>query len=158
MSGRLAKCCSTLNEITYSIEDTGALIVIDIRVKVVDADGVDTKNLHESSISHAFILVAQGVLPRGRVVAGTASRLVGHTNNLELVASFGVDEVSSLDLQRRNGTHNRGPEGHESGVDLNRMLMSLWCNKKQCAMHMHVLVARGSTYKHGDNVILNLLM
>lgn len=134
------------HKVTHSIEDTGTLIVVDIGVKVVDADGVDTKNLHESSISHTLILVAQRVLSRGRVVTGTTSRLVGHTNNLELVASFGVDEVSSLDFQRRNGAHDRGPKGHESGVDLECMSISLWCNKKQCAMHIKKLWRGGGEY------------
>ena len=134
--------------------------MVDVGVKVVNTDGINTKNLHKSSISHTGFRMAQRVLSSGRVVTGTASRLVGHTNNLEFVASIGVDEVGSLDLQRRNGIDDRGPKGQESRLDLNRMSVSMWCNVKQCDLYSKIgrLWRDGeSTYKHGDNVLLSLV-
>ena len=109
--------------------------MVDVGVKVVNTDGINTKNLHKSSISHTGLRMAQRVLSSGRVVTGTASRLVGHTNNLEFVASIGVDEVGSLDLQRRNGIDDRGPKGQKSGLDLKRMSVSMWCNEEQCDLY-----------------------
>lgn len=103
---------------TYGVEDAGALVVVDVGVKVVDANSVDTQNLHQSSISEALLLVAQRILSSGRVVAGAAAGLVGHSDDLELVASLGVDEVGSLDLEGSDGTNYRGPKGHEGSVDL----------------------------------------
>lgn len=141
-----------LSQITYSIENTSALIMVDVRIQVVNTDRIDTKNLHESSISHAFVFVTERISSAGRIVTGTASRLVGHTNNLEFVASLGVDEVSSLDFQRRHGADNRGPKGHEGGFDLVRMsICGVTNGNAPCT------VARGEwTYKHSDNVLLNL--
>ncbi|POY43556.1 hypothetical protein C3007_09845, partial [Avibacterium gallinarum] len=65
-----------------------------------------------------LLLVAQRILSSGRVVASAAARLVGHSDDLELVASLGVDEVGSLDLEGCDGTDYRGPKGHECSVDL----------------------------------------
>jgi hypothetical protein len=38
------------------------------------------------------------------------------------------------------------------------MSVSMWCNEKQCDLYGKVVVARReSTYKHGDNVLLDLV-
>ena len=97
--------------------------MVDIGVQVVNADGVDTKNLHESGIALALLGVAQGVLAGIRVVAGAASRLVGHTNDLELVTGIRVDEVLALNLERLKGADGRGGQGHESRLELTSMLV-----------------------------------
>lgn len=94
--------------------------MVDIRVKVVDADGVDTKNLHECSITLALLRVAQRVNASLGVVASTASRLVGHTDNLELVASVGVNELLALNLKgldSSNGRGSQGAQGHEGRLE-----------------------------------------
>jgi hypothetical protein len=44
------------------IEDTGTLIVVEIGVKVVDADGVDSQILQQSSITLADIAVRKRIL------------------------------------------------------------------------------------------------
>lgn len=111
----------TVYGITHIVEDTSALIVVDVRVKVVDTDGVDTENLHESGITLALLGVAEGIDAGLGVVASTASRLVGHTNDLELVAGVGIDELLALDLQgldSGDGRGGQGAEGHESRLEL----------------------------------------
>lgn len=52
-----------------SVEDTGALIVVEIRVEVVNTDGVDTQNLHQGRITQANVLVAKRVTLELGVVA-----------------------------------------------------------------------------------------
>lgn len=95
--------------------------MVDVGVQVVDTDGVDTKDLHQSSITLALLRVAEGVLARHGVVAGTASWLVSHTDNLELVARVGVDEFLALDfegLHSGDGRAGHRGQSHESRFQL----------------------------------------
>ena len=97
---------------TGSVEDTGASIVVEGGVEVVRADGVDTHNLHEGSITSALVLVAEGIV--AGLEASRATGLVGHADNLELLASAGVVEVGSGELEGSDGADGGGTEGHES--------------------------------------------
>jgi hypothetical protein len=94
---------------THSIEDTGTFIVVDVGVQVVDTDGVDAHDLHESSISKASSRVTErvrAVLLEARAATG----LIGDANNLELVASLGVVELVALDFQSRDSSSERRGE------------------------------------------------
>lgn len=94
--------------------------MVQIGVEVIDADGVDAENLHESSITQASIGISKGILALLRLVAGAAAGLVANTNHLEAVASVGNVEFISLDFDGLDGGDNRGGQGHESGLDLKR--------------------------------------
>ena len=97
--------------------------MVDIGIEVVHANGVDAEDLHQGSITLALLRVAQRILAGFGVVTSAASRLVSHTNDLELVASVGVDEVLALNLERLKGADGRGGQGHESRLELTSMLV-----------------------------------
>jgi hypothetical protein len=100
------------------IEDAGALIVVEVRVQIVNADSVHAENLEEGSIAEADILIAEGVDLELGVVAGGAAGLVRDTDDLEAVARLGVDKVVVLGDQGRDGGRKRRAEGDERGLDL----------------------------------------
>lgn len=102
---------------TYSIEDTGALVVVQVGVEVVHANGVDAHDLKKSRITQAGFGVAERVFARLGVISSTTAGLVGNTNKLELVA-VSVDKVSSLDGERLDSSHSGGGEGHERSLHL----------------------------------------
>jgi len=87
--------------------------VVQVGVKVVDSDSVDTKDLHEGGIAKTVVLVAEGVLALGRVIASSTTGLVVNTNDLESVAALGVDEVPALDLEGIDGSCQGGRDGGE---------------------------------------------
>lgn len=95
--------------------------MVDIWVQVVDSNGVDAKGLHEGGIAKADVGVAEGVLAQGRIIPRAATRLVGHADDLELLATLGVDKVVALNLQRGNSRHKRGSKSHESSRELNNV-------------------------------------
>ena len=85
--------------------------MVDVRGQIVHADGVDAENLHESSIAQADVGVTQGILALSGFIPVLTTRLVGHTNNLELLAIV-VDEGVALDLQRLDGGDNRSSKSY----------------------------------------------
>lgn len=90
---------------TYRVEDRCTLIVVQIRINVVDTNGVHTQDLHKGSVSKAAIFVGQRI---GRTIeASTATRLVCDTDDLVSIASDIVDEVVSLDVDGGNGSSER---------------------------------------------------
>lgn len=93
---------------TYRIEDRGAVIVVQVRVDIVNTNGVDTKVLHDGSVTEAEVLVGQRVHAGGRRVARATARLVSDTNDLVTVASRIVDEVTALDFDGGDGSGQRG--------------------------------------------------
>ena len=93
---------------TYRIEDRGALVVVHVGVNVVDPDGVDAEDLHESCIAKTFVFVAEGVDAGAWVVASRTTGLVGDTNNLVSGTSGIVDEKGSLDVDGRHGGSQGG--------------------------------------------------
>lgn len=94
------------------VEDAGALVVVDIRRQVVDANGVDAKNLQDSGITLANLGVAEGILALLRGVPSATTGLVSSTNNLELVAVL-VNKVGTLELEGFDRSSDRGHESHE---------------------------------------------
>lgn len=114
------KRVSSGNADTYGIEDTGALVVVQVGVEVVDANGVDTHDLQKSGITQAGIGIAERILARLGVVSCTAAGLVRNTNKLELVAVI-VNEVGSLDRERLDGSHDGGGKSHKSRLHLWRV-------------------------------------
>lgn len=77
-----------------------------VRVDVVDSNGIHTQELHKGSVSETGVFVGQGI--RRKVVASTTARLVGDANDLVSVASDIVDKVVALDVDRRDGSGQRG--------------------------------------------------
>ena len=102
-----------------SIEDAGTLVVVGVRVEVVNTDSVHTKNLHERSITQASIGVGKRIFPSLGVISCATTRLVGHANDLELVA-IGIDKVVARDGERLNRRDGGGAEGHKSRLKLER--------------------------------------
>lgn len=98
---------------TYRIEDRGALVVVHVWVNVVDPDGVDAEDLHESCIAKTLVLVAKGVDAGAGVVSGRATGLVRDTNDLVSGASGVVDEKGTLDVDGRHGC-SQGGGAHEA--------------------------------------------
>ena len=96
--------------------------MVQVGVDVVNTDGVDAENLHESSIAHASISVGQRVLAIFRLVTSAATGLVANTNDLELVTRVGVVEFVALDLEGLDGHDGGGGEGRESRLDLERSI------------------------------------
>lgn len=91
--------------------------MIDVGIQVVDTDGIDAHNLHESSISHARLGLTERI--RARVCKGRAAAwLVSNANDLELVASLGVVELIALDIKGRNGNGQRRSKRVESKLNL----------------------------------------
>lgn len=82
--------------------------MVHVGVNVVDPDGVDAQNLHESSITETLILVAQRVDAGTWVVSGRATGLVGNTNNLVSSAGGVVDEERPLDIDGGDSCSQRG--------------------------------------------------
>jgi hypothetical protein len=95
--------------------------VVDVRAQVVHADGVDAHDLHKSSITHADLRVTEGILTRSLgVVASAATGLVGDADDLDPLASVGLDKVSAPNLEGLDGSHRGGGEGHEGSVEKHR--------------------------------------
>lgn len=93
--------------------------MVGVGVEVVDADGIDTKDLHQSSISQTSVGLAERVAVA--VETRATARLICHADNLEFVAGLAVDEVVSLNRELWNSAYERCPEGregHEGGLDL----------------------------------------
>ena len=113
-------CSRIVSGVTYGIEDTGTIIVVQVGIQVIHANSVDTENLHESCIPHTLVLVAERILSFLGVVSSTTTGLVGHANNLESLASLGIHKVVSLDLERSDSSNpsDRGREGHKGGFEL----------------------------------------
>lgn len=84
--------------------------MVQVGVQVVDANGVDAEDLHESGIADAGLGVAEGIMGVGGV-ASRATGLVVHANDLEAVPGVRVDEVPALDLEGRNSGYQRRREG-----------------------------------------------
>ena len=101
---------------TYVIENAGTLVVVGIGVEVVNTNGVDSKNLHQSGVSQAGVRVAKRVAIAG--VSRAATRLVSHADNLKLLAGGAVDEVGPLDLHLGDSRHERSRKGHDGGREL----------------------------------------
>lgn len=76
--------------------------MVHVGVNVVDADSVDTEDLHESCIPKTLVLVAKRVDTGTWVVSGRATRLVGDTNDLVSGTSGIVDEKGTLDVDGRH--------------------------------------------------------
>ncbi len=124
------------------VEDAGALVVVQVGVDIVHADGVDTQNLEQGGITQADIGVAEGVAAGLLVVAGRAAGLVGDADNLQAVAGLGVDEVLALDLKGRDGDGERCAERQERGLKLH----TGWKSVPGSALTSAPVAA---TYKHG---------
>jgi hypothetical protein len=94
--------------------------MVHVGVNVVDPDGVDTKDLHESRIAKALVLVAKGVNARPGVVSGRATGLVGDADNLVPGTGGLVDEKGTLDVDGRHGCSQRGGanEAEDGSLDL----------------------------------------
>lgn len=84
--------------IIYIVEDISVFIVVDVRVKVVDMDGVDIENLYESGIMFVFFGVVEGIDVGFGVVVSIVFRLVGYINDLEFVVGVGIDELLVFDF------------------------------------------------------------
>lgn len=94
--------------------------MIDIRVQVVYPDGIDAQDLHQGGIAHAHGTIAQWILSEIWIIPRGAARLIGNTDDLELIARVGVYEGVSPDLERRKGRSERcaQPEGQKRGFGL----------------------------------------
>lgn len=114
--------------------------MVQVGIQVVHTDGIDTKNLHQGSISHADVTVAEGVLALVRLVAGRATGLVGDTDDLETVAGRGVDEVVAFDFHGLHGGGQSCAERDQGGLELREDLVSMGDGSAS--------VNRGETHKH----------
>lgn len=103
---------------TYRVEDGGALVVVHVGINIVDSNGVDAQNLHESRIAKTLVLVAQRVDAGTWVVPGRATRLVGDTDDLVSSASDVVDEEGSLDIDGRDGCSQGSGADEANGCSL----------------------------------------
>lgn len=92
--------------------------MVHVGVNVVDADGVDTEDLHESCIAKTLVLVAEGVDAGSWVVSGRATGLVGDTDDLVSGTSLLVDEKGALDLDGRHGYSQGGGTNEASNGSL----------------------------------------
>lgn len=94
--------------------------MVHVGVDVVDTDGVDAENLHESCIAKTLVLVAEGVDARPWVVSGRAAGLVGDTDDLVPGTSGVVDEKGTLDVDGRHGCSQGGGtnEAKDGSLDL----------------------------------------
>lgn len=105
------------------VEDTGALIVVDIGAQVVHTDGVDTEHLEQSSVTLANLSVRERVLAVGGIVARAATDLVGHTNDLELITTVGIDEAVAVDGQSGHSGSKSCAQGDKSRLKLYWLLV-----------------------------------
>lgn len=80
--------------------------MVQVRIDIVDTNGVDAQELHKGSVSETTIFVGQRI--GGKVVASTATRLIGDAHDLVSITSGIVDEVISLDVNGGNGSSQRG--------------------------------------------------
>lgn len=104
---------------THGIEDADALVVVQVRVEVVDADRVDAEDLHKRGVASAGLGVTEGVMAVGGV-PGRATGLVVHADDLEAVAGVRVDKVPALNLEGRDGGGKRRRDGEQRGGELAR--------------------------------------
>lgn len=90
---------------TYRVENRNAVVMVEVRINVVDTNGIHTQDLHQSSVSKATIFVGQRI--GGSIVTSTAARLVGNTNDLISVTSGIVDKEISLHVDGGDGSNQR---------------------------------------------------
>lgn len=93
--------------------------MVQVGVDVVDTNGVDTQNLHQSSITKAVILVAERVDSGRGVVASRATGLVCDSHDLEAVTSGIIDEERALHVNGGDGGGQRGGANEASNGSLN---------------------------------------
>lgn len=82
--------------------------MVEVRVHVVDSNGVDAENLHKGCVAKAFVFVGQRIHSARRRVASAATRLVSNTNDLVTITSCIVDKVAALDIDGGDGSGQRG--------------------------------------------------
>lgn len=94
--------------------------MVHVGVNVVDPDGVDAEDLHESCIAKTLVLVAERVDAGSWVVSGRATGLVGDTNDLVSGASGVVDEKGTLNVDGGHGCSQGGgaDEAKDGSLDL----------------------------------------
>ena len=106
---------------TDSVENAGALVMIESRIQVVDSNGVHTQLLHECRITQTVGSIAQGVdtglgfetcrtswliamkTVNSHLLLLVIMRIIRNANDLQPVSSYRVDEVGTLDLDRLHG-------------------------------------------------------
>ena len=79
--------------------------MVQVGVQVIDPDRVDAQGLHQGGVTKTDVLVRERVAAVTGVISGTSTRLIGDTDDLEGVASLGVDELVALHLERLHGSH-----------------------------------------------------
>jgi hypothetical protein len=97
--------------------------VVEVGVQIVDSNSVDTKNLQQGGVTAADLAVRERILAVAGIIPSASTDLVGHTNNLKLIASVGVDKAAALDGKCRNSSGERGAQGDKSGLKLFRLLV-----------------------------------
>ena len=127
------------------IEDAGARIVVRIGVEVVDTDSVDAENLEQGGITEALVGIRQGVVARRLVVGSGAARLIINADNLEAVASRGVDKVLALNLKRLDSRGDGCAKRKESRVNLESVQVSIPSIPE---FPYYIGSVDGITYKH----------
>lgn len=110
-----------------SVEDGGAVVVVQRGVDVVHADGVGTELLEHDGIAQADRLVRQGVTTLLRLVACLASGLVVDADNDEALLAHAVDEILALDL---DGMDRDCDAGQEPG------------DRRKCVQNLLILLAQ----------------
>lgn len=87
----------------HRVEDAGAHVVVQVRVDIVDSDGVDAQLLHQRRVSKTDVPIAQRVGAAARVVAGGSTWLICKPDDLEAVVGDRVDEVGASDRDGLDG-------------------------------------------------------
>lgn len=77
-----------------------------------------TQSLHQRSVSEADIAVAQRVDAVGRVVPRGSAGLVRDADELEALASLGIDEVGALDFDGGDSAGEMGAGAECEELDL----------------------------------------